>query len=867
MSLFHVPLITIVLLQLVAAPLSVADDCVILSPRSNPSDPFQRALAAKRTAVTDITAGIQTVLSRSADWCAASRCSSSCALHTCSGEVADTCTKLTLSSCSIKSRQCPNTPGAAAAIADPLHKDLCDASDFEDPTSTLLNFKRAAFSTTCGAITSEGNGKPISIRDRDSRRDVCALNSLNSLFVQTHKRNQLSYWLYAGTPQKVQISYPGKPRCRGNGENPLADCHYDTTIRPWYTRSAAGTRDLVFLFDSTNLLSTPNVLRSALSDTLGTLDSRDRFAVVAYDSSVPRTLAPMTDRLLNATTDRIDALTSQISRLPGGPGSPNTTAALERAFDLFETTSGTPCSRQIILMSRRRDSCFASCTNSAPCTCVSDLLSLIKIRQSKLSSNPASILTFTEPTVSSEQSDMERVARTIVCTDTTSGISRRVLSSDTPVSVMDAFRRMSALRQFDTSTEVYSSGIYMDNGGLGEVFTLAAPVYDSSDSRLLAVAAADITLDEISSTTPNARDRVKKLSECSRKCPSRGNDFQCRLQNLRAQLPSTRCAHTLRPLVSESGIECFQFGSASYVLRTAPVSYDDAGNQCSQIAEGSRLAVANNSPKNQFLSGVYSLDGSWIGVTADNTGRFAWPDGSEVDVSHFVDGLNAKAVALEMQKESNEDRTCVVADRRGQTENWRLVSCDAQHDFVCELGTVNTTVIGGLCPEDKRYVYGTSDDDKINPHRCDTSGSGSRGCSAEQDQKADGADPLCNQTGASMKEAQRRCCPAQDTELPVLAIVLGTLGGLFLLIVLALLWYRFCYQAKRTMRSFCCGKNAGPETVPPPSKSQRVTQDHAVNTRDTQDHPITILGTPDQPGTSDRQAINPGDEDFGEPPF
>lgn len=790
MACAHFRRLVITLLALIVTTASVAADdfCDALKPNSaRTSDAFLRSIASKSLAVSELSARIREVLSRAERCRAALECSSQCAPHSCSGGQASDCTELSIAPCQADSLRCPAF--SVATNFKPSQPKLCQ----EYPRYTLLNRQKAFFSTACDAIESGKDGTSLKVNDRETRRDICALKSINDNFRQIHDDRNLTVWFYAGTPNKAFMSFPGQPRCRGSGENPFANCHFDATTRPWYTTAVAGTRDIAFLFDRTDLSVSRNVLLTALRNTLGSLDSRDRVAVIPY-SSTPSNI--VTGKLNNATRNHVNSIKLQLQFLQGSNGPPNITAAIEKAFDVLSTASGTPCSRQIVLMSRRRDTCFSSCGQSTSCTCVSKLLAFIEDRQRDLQRNlkpPASFLTFTEPTLLSDKPDMERIARSLVCTATTRGISYRVSKDDTPVSAMDPFRRLSTLQAFKASREVFSSELYEDDGGLGKMFTLASPVYEESESRLLAVAGLDITLNEtipLTSGQEAAEANVKKLSECSRDCPSRDSaGFPCALQNLRDQLRSTRCAHSLRNRFNDPDRACFRFGNNIYFYRSTASSYDDAKNQCALIANDSRLVVADTEEKNIFLSGLYSSDGSWIDLVSDKNGRFSWlGNGEEAKVTHFVDGVNVTDEALKMQKAFSKDRTCVIADRRGQTENWQLVSCDAQHDFVCELQSDDDTVREGICSQ--TYKYGSDSDDEVNPHICEELPSGKGGCSKEQDAAADRADPLCKQTGSGLSEGERRCCKPDDaSDTPVGAIVGGVLGGLAVIVCCGLCVY------------------------------------------------------------------------------
>lgn len=321
----------------------------------------------KDKAVKAVALAIERALARDA-WCTAGEtCSEGpCLRHTCSG-----------------------TLGNQYLCQENITRKTCN-SDNERTCSkkgTLLNHAQPSVGTPQGAISSDGDGKPIVVNNIDLRRDVCALKSIQKDLVNAHNEYQLDVWLYAATTNGAWVSIPGKTACRGPlNDDPLINCGFQPTTRPWYITAAAGPRDIVFLFDRTSLTgATKYRLRNALAHALRGLYARDRVAVVSFDSERTITLGENNNDQLNSASGFVDSVQKELNSQSDVGGHPNNTKAFQKAFDLLDNAEGTDkssnCAKFIALMTGKEDACFQTCKPGTECNCVTGLQDYITSRQ------------------------------------------------------------------------------------------------------------------------------------------------------------------------------------------------------------------------------------------------------------------------------------------------------------------------------------------------------------------------------------------------------------------------------------------------------------------------------------------------------
>lgn len=708
---------------------------------------FNTFIENRKEAVAELARKVGSAL-ETTSWCASStNCNESCAYNTCSGTIGTDATcmeQFYVESCADRDR-----PGLQLTN---------ECFDTQYPNGSKLNYNRPDYRTYIGGVQSSGDGQPITVVDDLLRRDLCALKTAEDDFVSLFDKYNLSLWYYAGTANRAFFSMPGATRCRDeNAENKLESCGYDPTSRPWYITAASGPRDIVFLFDKTSLTSESSILKKSFYNLLGTLDSRDRIAVVAFSNDAAP-LLPQQDGLTSiqaATSNFTGQIKAELTALRDDSGLPNTTLAFQTAFNLLQSADGTQfssnCSKFIVAMIGGQDLCHSSCDSDKPCSCVSQLSRYIETRQSALSSF-ATIVTFTESTETDvlRTNNLERLARTIVCSNEASGAWHGVQEGESENTAMSAFIQLGAQFLYQDELKVFSSELYEDSSGLGKMFTLAVPVYSNDVKQLLAVAALDMTVTEVMEQTGldiyQSSVQIGLLGAASRDCPSLQTRTGCPLQALRDQFGSPICTDTL----PTNRYECFAFGEDTYLPVSTPKSFGEAQEYCANISSGSSLAVVDSSGKSEYISRLASKDGAWIGLRADVDEDLKWVDGTTLEDADARFSYNYKSVLIGLHDDTNED-VCVTADARGVDGNWNLESCRSSRPFICQIILDDTITICNTTYVDQNY-------NSVNPLDCADQPLSSRTCTEAQDEALKYAQPFCAQNGSDFSEKQRVCC-------------------------------------------------------------------------------------------------------------
>lgn len=710
---------------------------------------FDDFVKSRKEAITELANKVGQALS-SYDWCTSSRtCNDTCAQNACSGTFGQDAAcepDLFVESCANR-----EIPGFQPSTT-------CDALG---TNGTLLNLDYPYFQTPKGAAKSDGDGKPITVADTLLLRDICALKPVQKTIVDVYNEANLSTWLYVGTAYKAFMSHPGMAQCRDeSANNKFEACGFDSTTRPWYITASSGPRDIVFLFDRTSLNSDDSVLKDAFEKILASTDRRDRIAVIDVTNSDASTLPqPNNNQLVSPDTKFISSIIESIDALADAGGFPDMTKAFALAFNILNDSdnsgASSNCSRFIVAMMGKQDTCFSSCESDS-CSCVKTLSDNIAEWQGNLSNQTrnVTIVTFTESTETDPRrtNNLERMARSIVCTEHASGSWRRVTDQDSPDTAMSSFSQLAAQTVYEEDLKVFSSENFSDNLGLGDIFTFAVPIYDNNLRQLLAVAGLDVTVTEVIKNTglneSEVLSQISLNSQIFRACPTLKDRDACALQSIRGQPGSAICADFLP--VENNSRNCFVFGNDKYAAVNDALTFAEAQEYCKSNFSGGSLAIVDTSKKNAYLGGLYSYDGSWIGLRAQEGSSLIWVDGSTE--SSFQFSYNYTEIINAVQEDTNSD-ACVTADRRGVTENWNVVSCNARYSFICQFG--DPSADGGC---NKTFTDDPSDALGINPQNCPEYGEQRRQCTDAQNTELKYVRPFCSQNGSDYTESDRLCC-------------------------------------------------------------------------------------------------------------
>lgn len=778
--------------------------------RQNPPQ-FDAAVAPKIKAVEDLAVAVRQAFTKDT-WCgSASVCNSNCGYHDCDGPIgqqpeAECTDRLKPKSCTCSSKSGRQILFDKMNEKQTTEEDCEICQQTEDSTFRLYNYKRPSYRTPANSLTSDGNGASIVIPDTELRRDVCALKTIEDKIRDGHKNNKLVASLYIGTTNGAFMKIPGFPFCRDEtSSDPIRTCKdYNPTARPWYITSSTDPRDIVFMFDQK--IRADTTLFKSMNLTLSQIDDRDFVAVRTFNEdsvNLVGTQPTVSDGLTEVTEFVRKALVEDFSRLTiGSSGRSDVSAALEHAFDLLVNAKDggsdtSNCVRYIVLMLGSDDSCFDGCNGDlSECSCVSNLRNIVESRQQDFDT-PVSIVVFT----TDEKSDMnvfsvanmERVGSSISCP---SGIWSRVTANDNEQTGMLAFRRFGALLLFDrnnTRQKVFSTKEYNDAAGLGNVFTMAVPVYERDSESLVAVVGADITRKELQDELPDSsendiKQQIDLFSDRLRKCsnnPKKINDLTCEANTLRAsQDGSAVCAE--KPITSD----CVASDFVKYHVHLESLTYSDAEEKCKD--EGGSLAVIAADKTNIFFTTIADNDGTWIGASGKSTdGKLTWTSdsasqfaGKELDYKQFGDNYDYNE-AVSILRSRNIEDICVSVDRRAAFGNWNIAPCTKKLPFVCELKSFDNV----SCNSTVSYVK-----------ECEREGE-RRVCG--DDDEIGNADPLCKQRGKDLSENDRVCCNVNGTDVPTPspspnepsgppspALIGGIVGGVVLLVVLVFVGWR-----------------------------------------------------------------------------
>ncbi|PXF47469.1 Voltage-dependent calcium channel subunit alpha-2/delta-4 [Gracilariopsis chorda] len=692
---------------------------------------------------------------------------------------------------------------------------VCDASC--EPNKRLLTRDTPEVRSPSGTVRYAGRrGKDIVFDDLDLRRQACALKDMTRDLRRAYVDEQLQSWIYAATSSGLHLAYPGKARSRP--DNRLETCGFVPMQRPWYIAAASGRRDIVFLFD-TSLSTADKVLPRALKSALATLDTGDYVSVIAFgDTSV--TVLGNTRTLRKAESNFTSRLEQEVESLPQSSGFPMMTEAFTKAFEILsrsERESQTSnCARFIALLSKDAPKCFENCRQDSAdeCTCTNQIVSLIKSKQQDLRSK-VSIVSFTE----GDDNDAQRVARSIVCEAEGAGVWRQVSSTESAESALIPLSDIASLSQRNTE---YTSGVYTDASGLGEMFTIARPAYDARSSVILGVVGVDVTIREAVEVVGNegtVRSRVAERHQRDRGCEQ--NDVTSgQRQSLRLRYEGV-CADILRSW------SCYRVGGSLFIPSNGTLSWNEARGYCRSLGNGSDLAILDNEGKNKMAAAITSYDGNWIGLRATQGNPLQWVSGTAWTTNSygFYKGIDVEKEIENIHNTENVN-VCISVDRRGIKGNWNIVPCDAKRTAICELQWGSPAAVDHCSSNifDPRTTSHT-------PVNEDVESSNGFNCEASDDEALQNANPICKEkTKDKLRDFDRLCCggradssgpltcdsTSESSNVGVIAgSVVGALAVVTLIVILLLLWRR---KRKKT-----------PNVVPVDKASQLNESENATN--------------------------------------
>ena len=180
------------------------------------------------------------------------------------------------------------------------------------------------------------------------------------------------------------------------------------------------------------------------------------------------------------------------------------------------------------------------------------------------------------------------------------------------------------------------SNLYEDDFGLGEMNTLAMPVFYQPHSVCppihFGVIGADMRIKEyedlaISANSQNFDIAVSSWNSNIAECRSVVVE-KCRLQVLREE--EGQCVYSLKK--REEG-QCYRFKDSIYHIRDDDfMRLDDAMQYCRNL--NGQMIAPQDLEERRFLAAVIPPDGAWINVTnGEDNLIWEWPDGSPIETA------------------------------------------------------------------------------------------------------------------------------------------------------------------------------------------------------------------------------------------
>jgi hypothetical protein len=530
-------------------------------------------------------------------------------------------------------------------------------------------------------------------------------------------------WVYFGSKTGVYRMYPGVAQHGASRCDPTTDYTgkgYDPRLRPWYTVSANGPKDVVLVVDTSGSMAERepgkpetrlDITKAALVKLVGALADIDYVGLVKFSHNAQTVGSSV---LIKATDQNKQNLKNHVSDLMPDGGT-NFRAGFATAVEMLKesrsTGATTTCSSVILFMTDGRDSDVTRGDVTTEALIEEIETGLNSLGQDEGRDAPRVF------TLSLGAGADDSIVRQISCNN--GGVWGSVVDGDDPLGKMSAFFDVFALGMRATDRVVWSHP-YEDASGAGLMTTAAVPVFhdrgtlvgsvglDVLMTKLLEIA----TVDEISNAI-DARGALcfgMELTECEE-------------QLKRDEHSSSQCAPTRRrqgtPLCEEIDGKVF---FAPYV--TYKLSQAEARAECQ--ANGGDLASGTTPEIRAAFASLSVPSGSWIGLMDDRTdGSFYWVNGDSPTIT--IAGERTCNLANEQTKRESSEPTqrcddfwgssepdnmdvkqqagahCVYADPRGATRNWADESCAKTHHFICQRDAKARTPVG--CQMDMFDVY------------------------------------------------------------------------------------------------------------------------------------------------------------------
>ena len=540
------------------------------------------------------------------------------------------------------------------------------------------------------------------------KESICTYRDLDTLFPDFPR--DLA-WTYLGTTDGHFRRWPASGRTRAaNGEPLLGNCRsYDPRTRPWYIDASAGPKDIVFVIDQSGSMDNPSngggapkwtMTVAAVSALVDTLSTSDYFNIITFSDSARQLWQQ------NSLAQGIERNKVEIKEILAGhnpDGGTSFEPAFELAFDLLTDACGVErktcsgCEKVIIFLTDGRDT-SGTRGGGIKASVMNARIAEYQKRLEEQTSRRASIFTF-----SLGKDADDSIPRQIACNN--DGSWSFIKDDDDPLTAMRSFYLFLTARR-TSGTPIWTEP-YMDDSGLGEIITVAKPVFSQGSGSVkgvfLGVAGHDVLFSELDQSQYELDDILDELLQRTGRCEPVINDT-CQLQVLRNVYANEATCIDPFPIDADSSRDretprCFTNGKSYYKRFSDLVKWDDAKNRCEE--DGGILVSIGGGEELQFVSNMASEDGTWVGARR-NFDTFTWQEGSTPDLDN-----DSPFWGIGQPNSYQGVQDCVCMDTRGPSANLDDVQCDNKLTFICEYDTDRSCDGEALNPRDQPNEYFT----------------------------------------------------------------------------------------------------------------------------------------------------------------
>lgn len=582
-------------------------------------------------------------------------------------------------------------------------------------TARRLDFKNAYVHVAPGLLNAAGRTTEANLAE-----DICFTKALNPVF-ERFAGNGTGPWTYFASASGMIRLYPGSALQSGDDYTQCAT--YDPRLRPWYVVGSGGLKDFVILVDASRSMRQPlekgegnaNATRSNeafrfVTELMNTFQDNDAVGVVVYGLDTPSGVEVLSagDKpgMSFAKQAAQREMLNRLETLNTSMALANPDKALDTAFDLLNNElrpngQTANCTRVIFMLSgspagatQCEDAC-AKAPPSQPCTCKEDVLARVTTRQEALANATGRGALVATVTLGDTADDS--LLRQTSCLPLSQGVWTHVAAAnENIITTLNPFYRLLSSSQWSPDPpkveNAVASELYDDAGGFGRMTSLTLPIY-GTNRALLGLVGTDITLRELKEAAGDSLAVVQRsLNQRAPKCRT---DFKekkplvlsgCEVQEARGADFCPALADVQRRAWEKARYDCWQGGrNTVYVPYPTKSSRAEADAWCRLRHPGGTLAIIEDATDNGLVSSLLGEDGTWLGVTRPegSTGTTSWVNDRPTGAGNGSPGGAAFRSWAREQPASEQDLTCVAADRRGGKDNWFASDCIRPRHVLC----------------------------------------------------------------------------------------------------------------------------------------------------------------------------------------